>query len=63
VKVKIGTVVCGEIDQGPVVAMSKEWCIYQTKLGEIAEEWASIEIVSSGPDSIVSSIEEKELSE
>ena len=54
-KVQIGMRVHGEIDEGTVIAMTSEWCIYRLdKPGtdgtcEIAEPWYSIDIVPEVP--------------
>ena len=64
-KVTIGTKVYGECDTGIVVAMSKEWCIYEVheksgKSHEIAEPWDDIVVAHDGPEAVVSSIPETE---
>jgi hypothetical protein len=65
-KVKIGMEVMGNCDTGRVVAMSKDWCIYQVeapegKTFELAELWDDITIPAEIPEEAVSSIEEKEI--
>jgi hypothetical protein len=61
-KVTIGTKVYGECGQGTVVAMSKEWCIYQEETQgtphELAEPWGNIVVAHKGPEAVVSSIVE-----
>lgn len=64
-KVKLGMRVSGEIAQGPVIAMTKEWCVYtdeddarRGKYSEIAEPWDSIMIVAEKPDAIEGSLAE-----
>lgn len=44
-RVKIGDIVASEFGQGPIVAMSKTWCIHEDEAGnEIAVEWADVRI-------------------
>lgn len=63
-KVRVGMKVAGEVDVGVVVAMTKDWCIYQPKRGEeVAEPWPSIVLLHDGPESTVSTIEEKDVLE
>lgn len=62
-KVKVGMKVYGECSHGTVVAMSKEWCIYQAKekngdVHEYAEPWFDIMVAHDGPDAVVSSVNE-----
>lgn len=60
-KVKVGMKVAGDVDTGIVVAMSKDWCIYQPRNGEeCAEPWESIVVLHEGAETTVSSITEKE---
>ena len=65
-KVTIGMRVQGEIDEGKVIAMTNEWCIYELDrpVGgekEVAEPWRSIQIVAEKPGEVVSPISEKEI--
>lgn len=60
-KVRVGMTVAGDVDVGVVVAMSRDWCIYQPKSGEeVAEPWPSIVLLHEGPEAVVSTIHEKE---
>lgn len=66
-KVTVGMFVHGECGSGKVIAMTEQWCIYKDKNmkagnDEIAEPWDSITI-QVGPESVTSSIPEKELSD
>jgi len=45
-KIKIGDIVESQFGQGPIVAMSKSWCIHEDEAGnEAAVEWADVKIV------------------
>jgi hypothetical protein len=58
-KVKIGMQVGGEVTIGVVIAMTKEWCIYQdTKGREYAEPWDCIMVITTGPDELSSPVTE-----
>ena len=59
--IKLGDEVSGEFDQGKVIAMTKNWCIYQTKSGEeLAEEWPSIDLLFEKPSEPQTQLVEKE---
>lgn len=61
-KVKLGMKVAGDVDVGVVVAMSRDWCIYQPKTGEeCAEPWDAITLYHDGPEETVSNITEREV--
>lgn len=61
-KVRVGMRVVGDVDVGIVVAMSRDWCIYQPKRGEeCAEPWDCITLDNDGPEETVSSVSEVEL--
>ena len=62
-KVKIGMKVFGECGQGIVVAMSEQWCIYKLEgeSYELAEIWDDIRIPADGPEELVSSVTEVEV--
>ena len=59
-KVKVGMRVSTDFGDGPVVAMSKDWCIVSADDAEIAVPWGEV-IICASPDAVVSSIEEHEL--
>lgn len=59
----LGMMVCGEVSTGRIVAMSKEWCIYEVtpksgKVHECAEPWDTIVVVIETPTQAVSAIVE-----
>jgi hypothetical protein len=68
-KVKVGDRVSTEFGDGPIVAMSREWCIVEcgttsgtTKTpNEVAVPWDEVSLPAEA-DGAVSSINEKELS-
>jgi hypothetical protein len=68
-KVQIGTIVQSEFGIGPVIAMSREWCIHECRNDEPHEdgaweeaalEWAQISIPAE-PDGVGSVMTEHEL--
>ena len=62
-KVKIGMTVSGNCGHGVIVAMSEQWCIYKPegKSYELAEIWDDICIPADGPEELVSSVTEVEV--
>ena len=62
-KVKIGMTVSGNCGHGVIVAMSEQWCIYKPegKSYEFAENWGDISIFVEGPEEVVSSVTEAEV--
>jgi hypothetical protein len=62
-KPTLGMQVSGEVAVGRIVAMSKEWCIYEVtekngKTHECAEPWDCVLIVIDPPIAPVSSVTE-----
>jgi hypothetical protein len=63
VKPLIGMNVCGEVALGTIVAMSKEWCIYEAangfgKIVECAEPWEDIIVLVDKPTCVTNSVTE-----
>jgi hypothetical protein len=63
VKPVLGMSVHGEVTSGTIVAMSREWCIYEAitpsgKKTECAEPWEDIIVVIDKPTCTTSSVTE-----
>lgn len=58
---RLGMIVSGEISGGPIIAMTKEWCIYQSPDGEVAEQWDTIMVDPVPPTEASTQLEEKVL--
>lgn len=58
VKAEIGMRVWGEMgEEGTIIAMTREWCIYKVEgRHEYAEPWDDIVIVPIKPDGVVGSL-------
>lgn len=59
----VGMKVHGEVGSGHIVAMSKEWCIYEVvekngKIHECAEPWDGIVVAIETPTAAVSRVTE-----
>lgn len=61
--IKIGSIVQWTEDgtEGPVIAMTKEWCIFKHHDHEIATTWDQIVLVGKPSGDIVSDLQEKHL--
>lgn len=58
-KITLGTVVSSEFGTGPVIAMTKKWCIHADKHGEeYALAWSDVSLPLEAPDAPASALAE-----